>query len=58
MISFFINKLSRWFFNIGNSYHNGQKRITKRGEIWKGNLKEGLKIMYHKGTIVIPEKNY
>ena len=25
----------------------GQGRLTKRGEIWTGNLKTGLKIMYH-----------
>lgn len=34
----------------------GQGRVTKRGEIWKGNLKTGLKIMYHQGTIVNQDK--
>lgn len=34
----------------------GQGRITKRGEIWKGDLENGLKVMYHQGTIVIPER--
>ncbi|MBQ4535911.1 MAG: DUF4440 domain-containing protein [Clostridia bacterium] len=33
----------------------GQGRVTKRGEIWKGDLEKGLKIMYHQGTVVIPE---
>jgi len=34
----------------------GQGRITKRGEIWQGNIEKGLKIMYHQGTIVVPER--
>ena len=34
---------------------HGQGRITKRGEIWKGDLENGLKVMYHQGTVVIPE---
>ena len=32
----------------------GQGRITKRGEIWQGDLKTGLKVMYHQGTVVVP----
>ncbi|MBQ8424728.1 MAG: DUF4440 domain-containing protein [Clostridia bacterium] len=31
----------------------GQNRVTKRGEIWKGNINDGLKIMYHQGTVVV-----
>ena len=34
----------------------GQGRVTKRGEIWKGSLTNGLKIMYHQGTIVNQDK--
>ena len=30
----------------------GQGRVTKRGEIWVGNLSSGLKVMYHQGTVV------
>ncbi|MBO7218962.1 MAG: DUF4440 domain-containing protein [Clostridia bacterium] len=34
----------------------GQGRVTKRGEIWTGSLSSGLKIMYHQGTVVVPER--
>ena len=52
---FKIKKLAKNLYLVNYTLF-GQGRITKRGEIWKGNLKDGLKIMYHQGTIVFPQK--
>ena len=53
--NFKIKKLANELYLVNYTLH-GQGRITKRGEIWKGNLSDGLKIMYHQGTIVVPER--
>ena len=53
--NFKIKKLANELYLVNYTLH-GQGRITKRGEIWKGNLTDGMKIMYHQGTVVIPER--
>lgn len=53
--NFKIKELAPELYLVNYTLH-GQGRITKRGEIWKGNLSTGLKIMYHQGTVVIPSK--
>lgn len=53
--NFKIKKIANELYLVNYTLH-GQGRVTKRGEIWKGNLKNGLKILYHQGTIVIPER--
>ena len=53
--NFKIKKLADELYLV-NYILDGQNRITKRGEIWKGNLTTGLKVMYHQGTIVIPSR--
>lgn len=53
--NFKIKKLADELYLVNYTLH-GQGRITKRGEIWKGNLTYGMKIMYHQGTIVISER--
>ena len=52
---FKIKKLANELYLVNYTLH-GQGRITKRGEIWKGNLAEGMKIMYHQGTVVDLER--
>lgn len=52
---FKIKKLARKLYLVNYTLH-GQGRVTKRGEIWKGSLKKGLKIMYHQGTVVVPQR--
>ena len=52
---FKIKKIADELYLINYTLY-GQNRVTKRGEIWKGNLKDGLKIMYHQGTIVNQDK--
>lgn len=52
---FKIKKLARKLYLVNYTMY-GQGRVTKRGEIWKGSLKKGLKIMYHQGTVVVPER--
>ena len=32
---------------------DGKNRKTKRTTLWKGNLKDGFKILYHQGTIIL-----
>ena len=53
--NFKIKKIANELYLVNYTLH-GQGRITKRGEIWKGNLTNGMKIMYHQGTIVISER--
>lgn len=53
--NFKIKKLGNELYLVNYTLY-GQGRITKRGEIWKGNLADGMRIMYHQGTIVIPER--
>ncbi len=53
--NFKIRKLADELYLVNYTLH-GQGRVTKRGEIWKGNLTDGIKIMYHQGTVVVPER--
>ena len=53
--NFKIKKIANELYLVNYTLH-GQGRVTKRGEIWKGNLKNGLKILYHQGTVVVPER--
>ena len=53
--NFKIKKLANELYLVNYTLY-GQGRITKRGEIWKGNLSHGMKIMYHQGTVVVPQK--
>lgn len=55
LTNFKLKVLAPELYLVNYTLH-GQGRITKRGEIWKGNLKTGLKIMYHQGTIVVPAR--
>ena len=31
---------------------DGQNRLTRRMTLWKGNLDDGFKILYHQGTVI------
>ena len=51
VLDFSVKQLSEDLYMV-NYILDGQNRLTRRTTMWKGNINEGFKMLFHQGTVI------